>query len=117
MRLVARLCATGERLRGSARIGAARLAFRQRWAVLAAAGIYGAIGQQVAALGPDAWDHRVVIGGGREAAPDVAGAFAEALRNRPDEPDAPAPWNRADVLIEARMAGPIPAPPMEPLPE
>lgn len=43
----------------AARIGAARLGFRQRWAVLSAAGIYGAIGRKVAAAGAQAWDHRV----------------------------------------------------------
>jgi phytoene synthase len=43
----------------AARIGAARLGFRQRWAVLSAAGIYGAIGRKVAAAGAHAWDHRV----------------------------------------------------------
>ncbi len=44
----------------SARIGAARLPFRSRWAVLAAAGIYGGIARKVDALGPRAWDHRVI---------------------------------------------------------
>jgi len=48
--------------RASAQVGAARLPFRSRWAVLAAARIYGAIAQQVAALGPAAWDERVTIG-------------------------------------------------------
>lgn len=37
------------------------LPFRARWAVLAAARIYGKIGRKVAALGPDAWDARVVV--------------------------------------------------------
>lgn len=37
------------------------LPFRARWAVLAAARIYGKIGRRVAALGPDAWDRRVVV--------------------------------------------------------
>jgi 15-cis-phytoene synthase len=44
----------------SARIGARALPFRSRWAVLAAAGIYGDIARNVVALGPNAWDHRVV---------------------------------------------------------
>lgn len=42
----------------SARVGAARLPFRSAWAVLAAAGIYGAIGREVVARGDHAWDHR-----------------------------------------------------------
>jgi len=45
----------------SARIGAARLPFRSRWAVLAAAGIYGDIAREVDRLDQAAWDHRVVI--------------------------------------------------------
>jgi 15-cis-phytoene synthase len=44
----------------SARVGAARLPFRARWAVLAAAGIYGDIAREVARRGAAAWDHRVV---------------------------------------------------------
>lgn len=44
----------------SARIGARRLPFRSRWAVLAAAGIYGDIAREVARRGSAAWDSRVV---------------------------------------------------------
>ena len=44
----------------SARIGARRLPFRSRWAVLAAAGIYGDIGREVARRGEAALDQRVV---------------------------------------------------------
>lgn len=43
----------------SARVGATRLPPRARWAVLAAAGIYGDIAREVAARGAHAWDHRV----------------------------------------------------------
>jgi len=46
------------RYEASARIGAYALPFRARWAVLAAADIYGGIGREVAARGPQAWDHR-----------------------------------------------------------
>lgn len=56
--LAARLCDRAEKYEASARIGAARLPFRSRWAVLAAAGIYGDIARKVRALGPAAWDHR-----------------------------------------------------------
>jgi phytoene synthase len=42
----------------SARIGTRRLGLRSAWAVLAAAGIYGAIGREVVARGDHAWDHR-----------------------------------------------------------
>jgi len=44
----------------SARIGARRLPFRSRWAVLAAAGIYGDIAREVARRGEAAWDQRVI---------------------------------------------------------
>lgn len=50
----------------SARVGAARLPFRSRWAVLAAAGIYGDIARQVDALDQAAWDQRVVIPTGKK---------------------------------------------------
>ncbi|PZQ20889.1 MAG: phytoene synthase [Sphingopyxis macrogoltabida] len=42
----------------SARWGARRLPPRSRWAVLAAAGIYGDIAREVRARGDHAWDHR-----------------------------------------------------------
>jgi len=101
----------------AARLGAARLPFRRRWAVLAAANIYGAIGREVVARGPRAWDNRVVIGR-TEKLRHVARAFWEAWRNRePEEPAQMPEWNRGDILIEVRMAGPIAPPPMGPLPE
>ncbi|TFI60335.1 phytoene/squalene synthase family protein [Sphingomonas parva] len=59
--LAARLCILAERYEHSARAGIPRLPFRARWAVLAAAGIYGRIGRRVRALGPAAWDERVVV--------------------------------------------------------
>jgi len=59
-----RLADSAEAYEASARIGAARLPFRARWAVLAAAGIYGDIARTVRARGEHGWDHRVVIGKG-----------------------------------------------------
>lgn len=56
--LVARLAALVRAYEASARIGAARLPFRCRWAVLSAAGIYGGIARKVMAAGEHAWDHR-----------------------------------------------------------
>ncbi len=56
-----RLAALVERYEASARVGAARLPFRARWAVLSAANIYGAIARKVAARGAAAWDSRTVI--------------------------------------------------------
>jgi len=61
----------------SARIGAARLPFRARWAVLAAAGIYGAIVREVVRRGDKAWDERVTISG-REKLGFVGRALREA---------------------------------------
>ena len=55
----ARLAAMAERYEASARAGAAALPFRARWAVLAAAGIYGDIAREVARRGEGAWDERV----------------------------------------------------------
>ena len=54
-----RLGLLAARYEESARYGTPALAFRSAWAVLAAAGIYGAIGRSVATLGPRAWDARV----------------------------------------------------------
>ncbi|MEO0033748.1 MAG: hypothetical protein RIS94_3506, partial [Pseudomonadota bacterium] len=60
-RVAARMQDLAQAHEASARIGAARLAFRQRWAVLAAAGIYGEIGREVVRRGTAAWDRRVAI--------------------------------------------------------
>ena len=62
--IAGRLCLLAEKYEASARIGARRLSFRQRWAVLSAAGIYGAIAREVARRGEYAWDERVVMGKG-----------------------------------------------------
>jgi phytoene synthase len=59
--LVRRLTDMAANYEVSARIGAARLPFRSRWAVLSAAGIYGAIGREVTRRGVHAWDQRVVV--------------------------------------------------------
>lgn len=47
----------------SARVGAASLPFRARWAVLAAAGIYGDIADKVRDAGTAAWDARIYTSG------------------------------------------------------
>jgi 15-cis-phytoene synthase len=66
----------------SARVGAARLPFRARWAVLAAAGIYGDIARKVDALDHQAWDRRVHTSKAEKAG-WVAKAWGQALVNRP----------------------------------
>lgn len=57
--IIAKLCALERTYEASARVGARRLSFRQRWAVLSAASIYGEIAREVARRGAHAWDHRV----------------------------------------------------------
>ncbi len=60
--LVRRLAERAQAYEASGRAGTPKLPFRAAWAVLAAAGIYGAIGRKVAAAGEHAWDHRVRTG-------------------------------------------------------
>ncbi|QZP07652.1 phytoene/squalene synthase family protein [Caenibius sp. WL] len=57
--LAARLIGISQPYHRSARIGALKLPFRSRLAVLMADGVYGAIGQKVVRLGSKAWDQRV----------------------------------------------------------
>jgi phytoene synthase len=60
-RLAKRLVDLSWSYRRSARTGAARLPFRARLAVLAAANVYGAIGARVVRRGVRAWDSRTVV--------------------------------------------------------
>lgn len=76
--LVRRLINNVELYERSARIGIPSLPFRSRWAVLSAAGVYGRIGRTVAALGPRAWDKRVVVPRGEKVV-ILATAFGEAM--------------------------------------
>ena len=57
--LVAHACAIGRCHEASARVGAGRLPFRARWAILSATGIYGDIARMVESAGPNAWNARV----------------------------------------------------------
>ena len=66
----------------SARIGARKLPFRARWAVLAAAGIYGDIAREVAARGQAAWDRRVIVSRSKKLG-WAAKALIQAGRNGP----------------------------------
>ncbi|MFN3944925.1 MAG: phytoene/squalene synthase family protein [Allosphingosinicella sp.] len=75
--LVARVCDLSLRYEASARDGISRLPFRSRWAIHSAAGIYGRIGRRVAALGPGAWERRVVVPR-REKAAIMLGALKSA---------------------------------------
>jgi len=114
--LVARLVALAEEREAAARFGAASLSFRQRWAVLAAANIYGAIGREVVRRKGKAWDRRVRIGALAKLR-HILAALSEAVRS-PQEP--PAQWPRPDrgaILLAVRMAGPVAPMPMTPLPD
>ena len=113
--LVGRLLDLAEAHAAAARWGANRLPFRQRWAVLAAANIYGAIGCEVRALGLHAWDHRVRIGYLARLRL-VWRAFGEAFAAAP-EPEAMPRWTRGELMAMARMAGPIAPMPLTPLPD
>jgi phytoene synthase len=64
--LAARLIGISQPYHRSARIGAHKLPFRSRMAVLTADGVYGAIGQKVVRLGPKAWDKRVATSAGKK---------------------------------------------------
>ncbi|WP_095012848.1 phytoene/squalene synthase family protein [Tsuneonella mangrovi] len=104
--MAARLVRRMEKHEAMARLGAAKLPFRSRWAVLSAARIYGAIGRKVVALGPTAWDHRVIVSRPAKLGHALA-ALWEALRNSPAAPAEPPEWTRGEILAEVREAGPI----------
>lgn len=59
--IVGRMCHAALVHECSARIGAARLPLRQRWAILSAAAIYGEIARKVERGGARAWDRRVYV--------------------------------------------------------
>jgi len=101
-RLAGRLAAMAADYEASARVGAARLGWRQRWAVLAATGIYGAIARVVAARGAGAWNRRVSTGGAAKLG-HVARGLAAALRTPPDHPSPP--WSRRALAARATRLG------------
>lgn len=83
--LVARLGAAEAAYEASARVGAARLAFRQRWAVLCAAGIYGAIAREAERRGAGTLDARITTTRGAKLG-FVARALWQALTPPPSAP-------------------------------
>jgi phytoene synthase len=88
--MVGRACALARDYEASARVGATRLAFRQRWAVLSAANIYGGIAREVERLGAHAWDHRVSTSRSEKLA-HVWAALGEARSSAVSTSDAPRP--------------------------
>lgn len=59
--LAERLVRLSRKYRASARVGARRLPFRSRLAVLAASNVYGAIGTKVVERGAKAWTSRTIV--------------------------------------------------------
>ena len=113
--LVRRLLDMAEQHEAAARVGATRLKFRQRWAVLAAANIYGAIGREVRQQRELAWDHRARTNILEKLA-FTSRAGVEAMKGA-YEPNPWPKWTRGELMIMARMHQP-PAPiPMTPLPD
>ncbi len=76
--LVDRLCDLSEKYEASARVGTASLSFRSRWAVLAAAGIYGDVARAVRRSEGASLEQRVVTGKAVKIG-WVAKAFAKAI--------------------------------------
>lgn len=99
--LVHRLCTMEKAYEASARIGAGRLSFRQRWAVLAAAGIYGEIARSVDKAGVHAWDHRVSTSGLAKLW-HVIRALGEAMAPPPATTPHPG-LSRRDLAARARL--------------
>lgn len=98
--LVRRLCALERVYEASARVGAARLSFRQRWAVLSAAGIYGAIARMVERLGEHAWDYRVYTSNAAKLG-FVARGLLQSLTTPPAAPHPP--LSRRELAALARQ--------------
>ena len=90
-----RLADMSERYEASARVGAAALPYRSRWAVLAAAGIYGDIAREVRARGAHAWDHRVFTSKRDKLL--WVGKAARQARAAPDDAGREGLWDRATM--------------------
>ena len=91
-----RLAAQAAAFEASARRGTPALPLRAAWAVLAAAGIYGAIGREVARRGARAWDARVTTSGAAKLGFIAHGGWQAARRRAlyPPGPRDPALWCR-----------------------
>ena len=100
--LVHRMCELEKAYEASARIGAGQLNFRQRWAVMAAAGIYGEIARAVDKAGAHAWDHRLSTSGLAKLW-HVAHGLWEAMTPPPTSKLHPE-WQRRQLASRARAA-------------
>jgi 15-cis-phytoene synthase len=92
--LARRLCCLVEAYEASARVGAARLPFRSRWAVLSAARIYGAIARKVAQRGAKAWESRTVVPKSEKLKHVIAAGY-EAMASPP-------PFSRSGLWTRPR---------------
>lgn len=99
MPIVQRMCAMEAAYEASARVGAARLPFRCRWAVLAASGIYGDIARAVERAGAHAWDHRLSTSTTAKLG-HVIRALGQALVTPP--PAERPQWSRRELAARAR---------------
>ncbi|MCJ2184151.1 phytoene/squalene synthase family protein [Novosphingobium sp. 1949] len=102
--VVRRACTLAQGYEASSRVGAMRLPFRQRWAILSAANIYGGIGRAVARRGAHAWDHRVSISR-LDKLRCLARAFTEARRGRARPCERPALSRRALAALARKSQG------------
>ena len=98
--MAGRLIALSKEHENAARSGVGRLTFRQRWAVLSAAGIYGAIATAVGRAGTGAWNHRVHTGALAKLG-HVARAFGQALGPACEMGVAPV-WTRQALIDQTR---------------
>ena len=98
-----RMVHMAEQHEAAARLGAQQLQFRQRWAILAAANIYGAIGREVVQQAELAWDSRVYTTTLAKIG-HVLSALREALSGSWEPGEMPR-WTRGELMVAARMAG------------
>lgn len=98
--MAARLVALVEKHEAAARVGAERLPFRSRWAVLSAARIYGAIGRKVRKRGTEAWNSRTYVPRWEKALYG-ARAFLSAVINREKVPAGGIDWGIEDFRPSA----------------
>jgi 15-cis-phytoene synthase len=79
--LARRLAGHAETYAASGRAGTPGLGFRSAWAVLAAAGIYGAIADKVTQAGEHGWDRRIATSG-LDKLGWIVRSFGQALKRR-----------------------------------
>ncbi|NRD89126.1 phytoene synthase [Sphingopyxis sp. BSNA05] len=93
--LVNRLCDLAGEYEASARVGATSLPFRSRWAVLAAAGIYGDIARAISQSNGASLERRIYTSKGKKLG-WIVKAFGQALVNSARR-DRQGLWTRARI--------------------